>query len=244
MCRSRSPRADEIARLITAENGKPLMWSRIEANAALHSAGPPKRRAAGRGAAATGHRSTSTGRMGLGAALPIRACAGDRPFNFPLNLVAHKVAPAIAVGAPVITAGSPANPADFCCCWVSCSPRRSLRPACGRRLLVTRSPPSWSPIRGFRSCPSPIRDGRLYIQAENPPNTILKLGATPPRSWAIGRRTRTRISRSPHRPVRQLPGRPVVCPCSACSWTSRCTTRSVLQLVAVSKRSPPGRPWG
>src|SRR5690606_7487017 len=32
------------------------------------------------------------------------------PFNFPLNLVAHKVAPAIAVGAPVVVKPAPATP--------------------------------------------------------------------------------------------------------------------------------------
>src|SRR5207342_634148 len=38
---------------------------------------------------------------------PVLAIA---PFNFPLNLVAHKVAPAIAVGAPVIIKPAPATP--------------------------------------------------------------------------------------------------------------------------------------
>jgi aldehyde dehydrogenase (NAD+) len=35
---------------------------------------------------------------------------GIAPFNFPLNLVAHKVAPAIAVGAPIIIKPAPATP--------------------------------------------------------------------------------------------------------------------------------------
>lgn len=35
---------------------------------------------------------------------------GIAPFNFPLNLVAHKVAPALAVGAPIILKPAPATP--------------------------------------------------------------------------------------------------------------------------------------
>jgi acyl-CoA reductase-like NAD-dependent aldehyde dehydrogenase len=35
---------------------------------------------------------------------------GVAPFNFPLNLVAHKVAPALAVGAPIIVKPAPATP--------------------------------------------------------------------------------------------------------------------------------------
>src|SRR5207244_7947797 len=35
---------------------------------------------------------------------------GISPFNFPLNLVAHKVAPAIAVGAPIVVKPAPATP--------------------------------------------------------------------------------------------------------------------------------------
>jgi acyl-CoA reductase-like NAD-dependent aldehyde dehydrogenase len=35
---------------------------------------------------------------------------GITPFNFPLNLVAHKVAPAIAVGAPIVVKPAPATP--------------------------------------------------------------------------------------------------------------------------------------
>ena len=35
---------------------------------------------------------------------------GIAPFNFPLNLVAHKVAPALAVGTPIIVKPAPATP--------------------------------------------------------------------------------------------------------------------------------------
>ena len=42
------------------------------------------------------------GRTGLVKYFPIGVVVGITPFNFPLNLVAHKVAPAIAAGCPII----------------------------------------------------------------------------------------------------------------------------------------------
>jgi acyl-CoA reductase-like NAD-dependent aldehyde dehydrogenase len=40
---------------------------------------------------------------------PLGVVAAISPFNFPLNLVAHKVAPALAVGDPVVIAGTRAS---------------------------------------------------------------------------------------------------------------------------------------
>lgn len=105
-------RADEIARLITAENGKPLMWSRIEATRGASTfrwAAEEARRWSGE-LQRLDTDPTSTGRMGLVRRFPYGPVLGIAPFNFPLNLVAHKVAPAIAVGAPVIIKPAPATP--------------------------------------------------------------------------------------------------------------------------------------
>ncbi|MCB9759793.1 MAG: aldehyde dehydrogenase family protein [Alphaproteobacteria bacterium] len=44
----------------------------------------------------------ASGRMGMWKRVPIGPCSFIAPFNFPLNLVAHKVAPAIAAGCPFI----------------------------------------------------------------------------------------------------------------------------------------------
>jgi acyl-CoA reductase-like NAD-dependent aldehyde dehydrogenase len=52
----------------------------------------------------------ATGRMALVRRAPRGPVLGIAPFNFPLNLVAHKVAPAVAVGAPVVVKPAPATP--------------------------------------------------------------------------------------------------------------------------------------
>jgi aldehyde dehydrogenase (NAD+) len=50
------------------------------------------------------------GRLALVRRIPRGPVLGIAPFNFPLNLVAHKVAPAIAVGAPIILKPAPKAP--------------------------------------------------------------------------------------------------------------------------------------
>ena len=42
--------------------------------------------------------------------MPIGPILGITPFNFPLNLVAHKVAPALAVGNPIVLKPAPQTP--------------------------------------------------------------------------------------------------------------------------------------
>jgi acyl-CoA reductase-like NAD-dependent aldehyde dehydrogenase len=50
------------------------------------------------------------GREGLVRYFPIGLVAGIAPFNFPLNLVAHKVAPAIAAGCPIVLKPASSTP--------------------------------------------------------------------------------------------------------------------------------------
>ncbi|MGI5245345.1 aldehyde dehydrogenase family protein [Dactylosporangium sp. CA-139066] len=105
-------RADEVARLITAENGKPMKWSRGEVARAVSTfrwAAEEARRFSG----AVQRLDTdpaATGRIALVKRVPRGPVLGIAPFNFPLNLVAHKVAPAIAVGAPIVLKPAPATP--------------------------------------------------------------------------------------------------------------------------------------
>ena len=93
-------RRDEIARTLAAEAGKPLKDARTEAERAVHTF-----RAAADAAKDLGGEIIpmdlarhGTGRLGLVKRFPIGPIAAISPFNFPLNLAAHKVAPAIAAG--------------------------------------------------------------------------------------------------------------------------------------------------
>ncbi|MEU8516047.1 aldehyde dehydrogenase family protein [Kitasatospora sp. NPDC048722] len=105
-------RTEEIARLITAENGKPIKWARGEVGRAVSVfrwAAEEARRTNGE----TMRLDTDpggVGRFALVRRFPRGVVLGIAPFNFPLNLVAHKVAPAIAVGAPIILKPAPATP--------------------------------------------------------------------------------------------------------------------------------------
>jgi glyceraldehyde-3-phosphate dehydrogenase (NADP+) len=105
-------RADEVARLITAENGKPVKWSRAEVGRAVSTfrwAAEEARRFAGE-LQRLDTDPVAAGRLAIVRRIPRGPVLGISPFNFPLNLVAHKVAPAIAVGAPIVLKPAPATP--------------------------------------------------------------------------------------------------------------------------------------
>jgi acyl-CoA reductase-like NAD-dependent aldehyde dehydrogenase len=105
-------RAEEIARLITDENGKPLKWSRIEVARAVSTfrwAAEEARRWSGE-LQRLDTDPAATGRLAVVRRFPRGPVLGISPFNFPLNLVAHKVAPALAVGAPIVVKPAPATP--------------------------------------------------------------------------------------------------------------------------------------
>ncbi|AXB49071.1 aldehyde dehydrogenase [Amycolatopsis albispora] len=110
--RKLTERAEEFARLITAESAKPIKWSRGE----VARAASTFRWAAEEARRFTGELQRldtdpgGTGRMALVRRVPKGPVLGITPFNFPLNLVAHKVAPAIAVGAPIVLKPAPATP--------------------------------------------------------------------------------------------------------------------------------------
>jgi acyl-CoA reductase-like NAD-dependent aldehyde dehydrogenase len=106
-------RAEEIARLITAENGKPLKWSRGEVGRAVSVfrwAAEEARRFNGGQAQRLDTDPGGTGRLALTRRFGRGPVLGIAPFNFPLNLVAHKVAPAIAAGVPIVLKPAPATP--------------------------------------------------------------------------------------------------------------------------------------
>ncbi len=96
--------ADELATLLSQESGKPIKDARGEvARGALTF-----RIAAEEATRITGEwlpldqAAANRGRHGIVRRYPIGPVAGISPFNFPLNLAAHKVAPAIAAGCSIV----------------------------------------------------------------------------------------------------------------------------------------------
>ncbi len=97
-------RKEELAESITLSAGKTIASSRVETERAANTfqvAAEEARRQEGEIIPLDWSPQTKK-RWGLIRRFPIGVVAGITPFNFPLNLVAHKIAPAIASGNPVI----------------------------------------------------------------------------------------------------------------------------------------------
>jgi acyl-CoA reductase-like NAD-dependent aldehyde dehydrogenase len=104
--------AEEIAETIVAENGKPLKWARIEVSRAVSTfrfAAEQARQFGGEWLPLDTD-PAAEGRLAVVRRVPRGPVLGISPFNFPLNLVAHKVAPALAVGAPIVVKPAPRTP--------------------------------------------------------------------------------------------------------------------------------------
>jgi acyl-CoA reductase-like NAD-dependent aldehyde dehydrogenase len=104
--------AEDFARLICSEVGKPLKEARREAGRAaftLRWAGEEARRVVGE-MIPLDLDANSEGRYALVKRVPRGPALFITPFNFPLNLVAHKVAPAVAVGLPFVLKPDPRCP--------------------------------------------------------------------------------------------------------------------------------------
>lgn len=105
-------RAAEFARLICAESGKPIRTARVEAARCVDTltfAAAEARRLTGEMVPAEASE-TGQGKLMFALRVPIGVVAAITPFNFPLNLVAHKLAPAIAAGCPVVLKPAPQTP--------------------------------------------------------------------------------------------------------------------------------------
>ncbi|MEX0991695.1 MAG: aldehyde dehydrogenase family protein [Actinomycetota bacterium] len=105
-------RGEELGKLIALEGGKPIKWANVEATRAIstfrwasevirHGDDEVMRLDT---EASLGSRLAIIRRFAYGPVL------GITPFNFPVNLVAHKVAPAIAAGAPILIKPATATP--------------------------------------------------------------------------------------------------------------------------------------
>ena len=97
-------RADEIARTISAEAGKPMKAARIEvarAQSTFTMAAVEARTLTG-DVVPMDASPAGSGKLALTLRVPIGVVGAISPFNFPFNLVAHKVAPALAAGCAVV----------------------------------------------------------------------------------------------------------------------------------------------
>ena len=97
-------RTEHFAGIISAEAAKPVKQARVEAKRAVSTfafAAAAARTFAGE-VVPLDASDNGEGKVGFVLRLPIGVVGAISPFNFPLNLVAHKVAPAIAAGCPVV----------------------------------------------------------------------------------------------------------------------------------------------
>jgi acyl-CoA reductase-like NAD-dependent aldehyde dehydrogenase len=97
-------RQEEAAQLISAEAGKPLKAARVEAQRAVSTytfAAVEARKLTGETVPMDAS-PAGEGKLAFTMRLPIGVIGAISPFNFPLNLVAHKIAPALAAGCPVV----------------------------------------------------------------------------------------------------------------------------------------------
>ncbi len=97
-------RAAEIAAMITAETGKPIKLATIEVQRSretVQTAAEEARRIGGE-VVPLDWSSGGEGYVGIYRRFPVGPVLGITAFNFPVNLACHKIAPAVAAGAPVI----------------------------------------------------------------------------------------------------------------------------------------------
>ena len=159
-------RRDELARTIALEAGKPLKTARLEVDRASFTfkvAAEEAKRIYGEivpldWIPGTERRLAHVRRIALG---PI---VGITPFNFPLMLVAHKVAPALAAGNPIIV-----RPA-------------SQTPVSSLRLAEIVLEAGW-PKAGIAVVPSSTDDARPLV--EDPRLAMLTFTGSPAVGWAL-----------------------------------------------------------
>src|SRR5436309_7692141 len=105
-------RKEEFARTLAQEAGKPIKSARVEVERAIFTfniAAEESTRIYGEYLPLDWQEFTA-GRWGIVRRYPLGPIAGITPFNFPINLVAHKVAPAIAAGCSMVLKPAPQTP--------------------------------------------------------------------------------------------------------------------------------------
>src|SRR6202521_1321268 len=105
-------RKEEFAHTLAQEAGKPIKAARTEVERSIFTftvAAEESTRIHGEYLPLDWQEYTA-GRWGIVRRFPLGPIAGITPFNFPLNLVAHKLAPAIAAGCSMVLKPAPQTP--------------------------------------------------------------------------------------------------------------------------------------
>lgn len=169
-------RNEEFGQSISAEAAKPITLARTEALRAvdtLRFSAVQARTLVGEMVAMDAS-SGGVGKLGFTKRVPIGVIGAISPFNFPLNLVCHKIAPAIAAGCPVVL-----KPA-------SATPLTALRIA--RLLHEAGLPPGWLNVV---TVPGSVAD-RLVTHDDV---AMITFTGSPPVGWGIrARAPRKRVS--------------------------------------------------
>ncbi len=105
-------RRDELARIMALEAGKPLKAARVEVDRAVFTFNVAAEEAVRVGGEylPLDWQASTAGRWGIVRRFPLGPIAAITPFNFPINLVAHKLAPAIAAGCTIVLKPAPQTP--------------------------------------------------------------------------------------------------------------------------------------
>ena len=135
-------RRDELAEIIALEAGKPIKIARVEVDRAAFTftvAAEESKRIYGE-IVPLDWLPGNENRVAHVRRVPLGPIAGISPFNFPLNLVAHKVAPALAAGNPILLRPASQTPVSALMLGRSCSrpAGRRMRSRCCRRRPTPR----------------------------------------------------------------------------------------------------------
>jgi acyl-CoA reductase-like NAD-dependent aldehyde dehydrogenase len=103
---------EELAALMAMEAAKPIRTARAEVDRAVFTFAVAAEEATRIGGEwlPLDLQASAGGRAGITRRFPLGPVLGVTPFNFPLNLVAHKVAPAIAAGCTMVLKPAPQTP--------------------------------------------------------------------------------------------------------------------------------------
>ncbi len=103
---------NEFARLMALEAGKPIKASRVEVDRAVFTFNVAAEEAVRIGGEyiPLDWQASTAGRWGIVRRFPIGPISAITPFNFPINLVAHKLAPAMAAGCTIVLKPAPQTP--------------------------------------------------------------------------------------------------------------------------------------